>query len=244
MAISNTLYGLREFDRVRMKKYGGRVIGVDEVGMGALAGPVVAVACILRDFDLEGVNDSKKLSPAKLLTAYDLILQHVEQYQIGYVTNSDVDGNGIESAGRMAREDACCSMVGLSGADVIVVDGNRGISYVDPKNTYDHIPCEAIPKADGKSLTVAAASILAKVTRDRMMVDLSKAYPKYDWAQNKGYGTPNHMAGLQAHGLTPYHRKSFAPGKRAEKYIDKPSRATKSLRVRPRRTNARETAET
>ena len=184
-----------------LREKGARYIaGVDEVGRGPLAGPVVAAAVILpADFDVLGVDDSKKLSEKKREELFDLIRAKAVAYAIGMRDPARIDAINILEATKEAMADA---ILGLDvEPDHILIDA---LTLKDVP-----IPQTGIVKGDAKSVSIAAASILAKVTRDRMMVEYDSEYPGYGFAQNKGYGTAAHYAGLKSRGLTPIHRRSF-----------------------------------
>ena len=184
------------------------IAGVDEVGRGPLAGPVVAACVVLpEDFDVLGVDDSKKLSEKKREQLYDAILSEALAYGIGMQDNASIDEINILEATKEAMR---CAIIEAEqrlrektgcGIDHILIDTLtlREIA----------IPQTGIIKGDSASLSIAAASILAKVTRDRMMVEYDSIYPGYAFAKNKGYGTKAHYEGLQAQGMTPIHRRSF-----------------------------------
>ena len=184
------------------------IAGVDEVGRGPLAGPVVAACVVLpEDFDVLGVDDSKKLSEKKREQLYDAILSEALAYGIGMQDNASIDEINILEATKEAMR---CAIIEAEqrlrektgcGIDHILIDALtlREIA----------IPQTGIIKGDSASLSIAAASILAKVTRDRMMVEYDSIYPGYAFAKNKGYGTKAHYEGLQAQGMTPIHRRSF-----------------------------------
>lgn len=184
------------------------IAGVDEVGRGPLAGPVVAACVVLpEDFDVLGVDDSKKLSEKKREQLYDAILSEALAYGIGMQDNASIDEINILEATKEAMR---CAIIEAEqrlrektgcGIDHILIDALtlREIA----------IPQTGIIKGDSASLSIAAASILAKVTRDRMMVEYDRIYPGYAFAKNKGYGTKAHYEGLQAQGMTPIHRRSF-----------------------------------
>ena len=184
------------------------IAGVDEVGRGPLAGPVVAACVILpEDFDVLGVDDSKKLSEKKREQLYDAILSEALAYGIGMQDNASIDEINILEATKEAMR---CAIIEAEqrlrektgcGIDHILIDALtlREIA----------IPQTGIIKGDSASLSIAAASILAKVTRDRMMIEYDSIYPGYAFAKNKGYGTKAHYEGLQAQGMTPIHRRSF-----------------------------------
>jgi len=177
------------------------VAGVDEAGRGPWAGPVVAAAVILNPDALPlGVNDSKKLTPEKREELYDVILS-VAEVGVGIIDVGVIDRDNILQATYAAMIQA---VAGLRRTPLLAfIDGNRA-----PK-----LACitETIIEGDGKCLSIAAASIVAKVTRDRMMIDLDRQCPGYGFAQHKGYGTPDHQAALSRLGPTVHHRRSFEP---------------------------------
>ena len=178
-----------------------RVAGVDEAGRGCLAGPVVAAAAILPpDADLPGLDDSKKLTPERRDALYDRI--HAEALAVGVGTCSpaEIDELNILWAAMEAMRRAVVDLA--LPPDLALIDGNR----VPPGLP---IPAEAIVKGDAKSLSIAAASIIAKVTRDRLLVALDAEHPAYGFAGHKGYPTAQHYAALAAHGPTPHHRRTF-----------------------------------
>jgi ribonuclease HII len=178
----------------------GVVAGVDEAGRGPWAGPVVAAAVILdrRSFPA-GLNDSKKLSEAARTRLHGELIG--QRHGIGMASVAEIDTLNIHWATMRAMERAVAAL-GVTPAHILV-DGNR-------LPRWRH-PATAIIKGDGRSLSIAAASIIAKVTRDRLMLALDGEWPGYGWAANKGYGTPAHQHSLAQHGITPHHRKSFAP---------------------------------
>ncbi len=177
------------------------VCGVDEAGRGPLAGPVCAAAVILpENCEIEGLNDSKKLSEKKREALYDVITEKAVAYSIAYGTIEEIEEFNILNATFLAMNRA---IDGLNvSAEVALIDGNRV-----PKDIK--IPCETVIKGDSKSYSVAAASILAKVTRDRLLYEYDKQYPQYGFAGHKGYGTKAHYAAIAEHGITPVHRPSF-----------------------------------
>ena len=176
------------------------VAGVDEVGRGPLAGPVVTAAVILPfDFDILGVDDSKKLSAKKREELYELIMEKAIAVSIGRREPEVIDEINILEATKAAMADA---INGLSvKPDHVLIDAVK-LKDLD-------IPQTAIIKGDAKSVSIAAASIIAKVTRDREMVEMDEKYPGYAFASNKGYGTKAHYEGLAKLGPCPIHRKSF-----------------------------------
>lgn len=176
------------------------VCGIDEAGRGPLAGPVFAAAVILpRGTMIEGLNDSKKLSEKKREKLFDVITQTAVSYSIGFATETEIDEFNILQATFLAMRRA---FDGLDvRADYAMVDGNRM-----PGLAAD---TRLIIKGDALSVSIAAASILAKVSRDRVMLEIDKIYPQYQFAKHKGYGTQLHRDLLQAYGPCPVHRKTF-----------------------------------
>ena len=176
------------------------IAGVDEVGRGPLAGPVVAAAVILPpDFDLLGVNDSKKLSEKRREELFDQIMDRAVAVSIGMRDQQAIDDINILNATKQAMADAIRGL-----------DPQPDIVLIDALELDDiSIPQRGIVKGDAKSVSIAAASIIAKVTRDRMMVDYADQYPGYSFEKNKGYGTKAHYEGLDRLGACPIHRRSF-----------------------------------
>lgn len=176
------------------------VAGIDEVGRGPLAGPVVTAAVILKEGDLiDGVNDSKQLSAAKRERLYDEIINRAEAYSFGVVSYEEIDELNILQATMKAMSIA---IGGLKlKPDFVLVDA---LTIPDIK-----IRQKGIIKGDAKSISIGAASIIAKVYRDRMMVEYDKIYPGYGFAENKGYGTKAHIDAIKKIGICPIHRKSF-----------------------------------
>lgn len=176
------------------------VCGVDEAGRGPLAGPVYAAAVILPD-GLEdlGINDSKKLSEKKREQLFDVICEKAVAYGIGSASEKEIDEINILNAAFLAMKRAIEAM-GLE-PDLVLVDGNR-----KPVTGYEEI---TIVKGDAKSISIAAASILAKVSRDRYMKDLAQKYPAYKFEQHKGYPTKLHYEMIEQYGILPDHRRSF-----------------------------------
>lgn len=174
--------------------------GIDEAGRGPLAGPVCAAACILpRDLEILGLNDSKQLSAKKREALYAEITERALAWAVCMVDEKRIDEINILQATFEAMRGA---LGGLSvRPDFCLVDGNR-----DPKLG---IPTQTVVKGDARCATVAAASILAKVSRDRLMTELDAVYPEYGFAIHKGYGTKAHYAALDRYGLCPIHRRSF-----------------------------------
>lgn len=178
------------------------VVGVDEAGLGPLAGPVVAAAVLLpKHFDADGVRDSKAMTPAAREKMFTRITSEAICFGIGIIDREKIDEINVLRAAQAAMR-AALSELGVA-FDFILVDG-RPVPDLCAKS-------RAIVKGDSLSVSIGAASILAKVTRDRIMLDLDKQYPEYGFASHKGYGTAEHIAALNEHGPCPCHRRSFAP---------------------------------
>lgn len=177
------------------------ICGVDEAGRGPLAGPVCAAAVILpAGLVLEGLDDSKKLTEKKREKLYDLITENAVAYSVAYGTLEEIESVNILEATFLAMNRA---ISGLSvNPDFALIDGNRA-----PHGLA--IPCETVVKGDSKSMSVAAASVLAKVTRDRLMLEYDEKYPLYDFKKHKGYGTREHTELIKAYGPCEIHRLSF-----------------------------------
>ncbi|MBQ7925883.1 MAG: ribonuclease HII [Lachnospiraceae bacterium] len=184
----------------RMYQEYGLVCGIDEVGRGPLAGPVVAGAVILpKDCDILYINDSKQLSEKKREELYDVIMEKAVACAVGYATPERIDEINILQATYEAMRDA----IGALGVkpEVLLND-----AVTIPKVSIKQVP---IIKGDAKSISIGAASIIAKVTRDRLMVQYDSVFPEYDFAGNKGYGSAAHIDALKKYGPTPIHRRSF-----------------------------------
>lgn len=188
---------------------GLRVAGIDEVGRGPLAGPVVACAVIL-PAELSGlppgITDSKKLTEKKRTTLAP-ILRAVCAFGLGQASVAEIDELNILQATFLAMRRA---LAAIGGADFALIDGPHVPKGLD-------CPASAVVEGDAKVLSIAAASIIAKVERDGLMARLAIEYPGYDWENNAGYGSAGHLAAVQQLGVTPYHRRSFAPVARALK---------------------------
>lgn len=184
------------------------IAGLDEAGRGALAGPVVAAAVILpmdspqRLKALDGVNDSKQLTAKKRERLYTLIIANVLSFGIGSTPAGDIDEIGIIPATKQAMLSALDQLD--PPAEFLLIDGRIRLKNISLRQ-------QSIIRGDGKSFSIAAASILAKVTRDRIMVELDGRYPQYGFARHKGYGTEFHRAAITRLGPTPEHRMSFSP---------------------------------
>ncbi len=176
------------------------VCGCDEAGRGPLCGPVVAAAVILpRDLVIDGLNDSKKLTEKKRDALYDVIIEKAIAYGIAECTPEEIDEYNILNASMLAMRRAV-DKLGVK-ADFALIDGNCSRGF--------EIPTETVVKGDAKSYSIAAASILAKVTRDRGCIELDKQYPMYGIARHKGYPTKEHMDAVREFGPSPIHRKTF-----------------------------------
>jgi len=178
----------------------GHVCGIDEVGRGPLAGPVVAGAVIFpSDCDILYINDSKQLSEKKREELYDIIMEKAVACSVGYATPERIDEINILQATYEAMREAIRNL--SVRPDVLLND-----ALTIPKVSIPQVP---IIKGDAKSISIGAASIIAKVTRDRLMVEYDKVFPEYDFAGNKGYGSAAHIEALRKYGPTPIHRRSF-----------------------------------
>ena len=177
------------------------ICGIDEAGRGPLAGPVVVASVIMpRDSMIEGVNDSKKVSEKRREKIYDQILEEAISYGVGIISQNEIDEINILEA---TKKGLTMSINELEvRPDLILVDA---LNHIDTKG----IPYESIVKGDAKSYSIAAASIIAKVTRDRIMREWDKIYPQYGFEKHKGYGTAAHMAAIKEYGLCPLHRRRF-----------------------------------
>ncbi len=176
------------------------VCGVDEAGRGPLCGPVFAAACILPDgLFIEGLNDSKKLTEKKREKLFDIIKKEAVAYCIASASVEEIDQLNILEADLLAMRRA---IDGLAvNADFAIIDGNVARGF--------EVPARAVVKGDAISMSIAAASVLAKVARDRICLELDAQYPEYGIAKHKGYGTKAHMDALREHGPSPIHRKKF-----------------------------------
>ncbi|RKQ37467.1 ribonuclease HII [Oceanobacillus halophilus] len=178
------------------------IAGIDEAGRGPLAGPVVAAAVILpSDFKLLGLNDSKQLNEERRENYFSIIKEKAISYGIAIIDSQKIDEINIFEATKLAMRQA-----------IETLETHPDHLLIDAVNLTD-LPCssESIIKGDARSISIAAASILAKVTRDRLMKEIHIEYPEYDFASNMGYGTKHHIEKLAEFGVTPYHRKTFAP---------------------------------
>ena len=192
---------LKEEENELRKKGFQYICGIDEAGRGPLAGPVVIASVIMpNDSMIEGVNDSKKVSEKKREKLYEQILEEAISYGVAIIGQDEIDEINILNA---TKKGLTVSLQELSKKpDLILVDALNGIDTLG-------IPYHSIIKGDAKCYSIAAASIIAKVTRDRIMREWDKVYPEYGFEKHKGYGTATHIAAIREHGLCSIHRKSF-----------------------------------
>lgn len=200
---------MTSFER-EIRKQGFQLIaGIDEAGRGPLAGPVVAAAVILpEEFYLPGIDDSKKLSEQSREEYFAYIQSEAIAVGVGIIDAQEIDSINILEAAKKAMLNAVSQLT--VSPDYLLVDA------VKLETPY---PAEALIKGDARSVTIAAASIIAKVTRDRLMKEIDKEYPHYGFASNMGYGTAAHLDALRTYGVTPYHRRSFSPVKEYDRTI-------------------------
>lgn len=195
-----------EYENIYYEKGYNLVAGTDEAGRGPLAGPVCAAAVILpRGYMPEGLNDSKKLSEKKRLLLFDEIKRNAVSYAVAYASVDEIDTLNILNASQLAMRRAVDAL--SPSADFVLIDGNvsRGFS----------LPTLTVVKGDSKSASIAAASILAKTSRDLLMEELALEYPEYELSKHKGYPTALHMELVRKYGPSPIHRKTFL------KFLDK-----------------------
>ena len=192
---------MKEYEIELYKQGINYIAGIDEVGRGPLIGPVVTAAVILpKDFYDERINDSKKLTEKKRELLYDVIMENAISVGIGMSTNEVIDEINILEATKKAMLEAINNL--SITPEHLLIDAVK----LDTK-----IPQTPIIKGDAKSLSIAAASIIAKVTRDRMLIEMDKKYPEYDFKHNKGYGTKKHIEAIYKYGVLKEHRRSFEP---------------------------------
>ena len=176
------------------------ICGVDEAGRGPLAGPVCAAAVILpRDLEIPGLTDSKKLTDKKRRELFPIIKEKAVAYGIGFASEQEIDEINILQATFLAMQRAIDQLEGK--ADMALIDGNRQKDF--------GLPAVTVVKGDSLSASIAAASVLAKVTRDDLMLEMAETYPEYGFEIHKGYGTKAHYEALRKHGASPIHRQSF-----------------------------------
>ncbi len=191
---------MKEFDLEYLSEEITYLAGCDEAGRGPLAGPVVAAAVIFpNDFYLEEINDSKKLSHKKREKLFPIIIENAMACSVTCISHGKIDQINILNASLLAMKTTIQRL--KIKPDIILIDGNKSFQY--------DVPVISIVKGDSKSFTIAAASIIAKVVRDRIMNRLSEYYPQYSWQKNKGYPTRKHFEAIKIFGETPLHRKTF-----------------------------------
>ena len=201
---------LYQYETKLLKEGKNFIGGVDEVGRGPLVGNVVAACVVLPpNYQLDGLTDSKKLSEKKRNQFYDILIKDALAIGIGEVSPEKIDEINIYEATNIAMQQAIQEVSKKIKLDHILIDAM-------PLNL--DIPTTSIIKGDSKSLSIAAASVIAKVTRDREMYELDKSYPMYEFSSNKGYGTKKHLEAISKYGICKYHRLSYAP---VAKYKDK-----------------------
>lgn len=199
---------LKEIEKDLYSKGFNNICGIDEAGRGPLAGPVVVAGVIMpKDSMIEGINDSKKVSEKKREKLYDLIIEEAISYSVAIIGQDVIDDINILNA---TKEGVTKVVDGLDvKPDLIIIDA---LNHINTRG----IPYEPIIKGDAKCYNIAAASILAKVTRDRIMREWDEVYPQYGFVQHKGYGTAKHIQAIKEYGLTPIHRRSFT-----KKFVEK-----------------------
>ena len=192
---------LKEIENSVYKEGYNLICGIDEAGRGPLAGPVVVASAIMpKDSMIEGVNDSKKVSEKKREKLYDLITAEAISYGVGIINQEEIDEINILNATKKGLTDSIKMLE--KKPDIILVDALRDIDTLG-------IPYRSAIKGDAKIYSIACASIIAKVTRDRIMREWDKVYPQYGFVSHKGYGTAKHIAAIKEYGLCPLHRRSF-----------------------------------
>ena len=189
------------YERNLIQKGYEKIGGIDEVGRGPLVGPVVAACVILpKNYQLDGLTDSKKLSEKKREKFYDILKQDAIAIGIGVVSEKKIDEINIYEATKLAMQEAIKNL--KVEPDYLLIDAMK---------LETSIPSTSIIKGDAKSLSIAAASVIAKVTRDRMLIELDKKYPMYDFKNNKGYPTKKHLEAIEKYGIIDEHRRSYGP---------------------------------
>ena len=192
---------LLEYERELYDKGITLIAGVDEVGRGPLCGPVVAAACILpKNYELEGLNDSKKLTEKKRDKFYEILIKDAVAYGVGIISPQRIDEINIYAATKEAMKQAIDNL-GVAPEHVLI----------DAMPLELEVPTTSIIKGDAKSLSIAAASVIAKVTRDKMMYELDKKYPEYGFASHKGYPTKKHIEAVKKYGVLDFYRITYAP---------------------------------
>ncbi|MEX2805523.1 ribonuclease HII [Streptococcus sp. H31] len=200
------LEGMLSYEKALYAQNYKAIAGIDEVGRGPLAGPLVAACVILPENEkIKGLNDSKKIPKKKHESLYHQIMAKALAVGVGIIDNKMIDQINIYEATKLGMLQAVNSMEGrIKKPDYLLIDA---------MTLRTEIPQQSVIKGDAHSLSIAAASVVAKVTRDRIMTDYDTLYPGYGFAENAGYGTKRHLEGLYKYGVTPIHRKSFEPVK-------------------------------
>ncbi len=205
------LQEIQKIERELYQKGVKSICGIDEAGRGPLAGPVVVASVIMPEGSMiEGVNDSKKVSEKKREKLYEQIIDEAVAYGVGIIDQNEIDRINILNATKEGltfcikelEKDLKEKNRGIEKPEIILVDA---LTKIDT----DHIPYQSIIKGDAKSYSIAAASIIAKVTRDRIMRQWDEVYPEYGFAKHKGYGTAMHISAIKQYGICPLHRKTF-----------------------------------
>lgn len=205
------LQEIQKIERELYQKGVKSICGIDEAGRGPLAGPVVVASVIMsKGSMIEGVNDSKKVSEKKREKLYEQIIEEAVAYGVGIIDQNEIDRINILNATKEGltlcikelEKDLKEKNRGIEKPEIILVDA---LTKIDT----DHIPYQSIIKGDAKSYSIAAASIIAKVTRDRIMRQWDEVYPEYGFAKHKGYGTAMHISAIKQYGICPLHRKTF-----------------------------------
>ena len=205
------LQEIQKIERELYQKGVKSICGIDEAGRGPLAGPVVVASVIMPEGSMiEGVNDSKKVSEKKREKLYEQIIEEAVAYGVGIIDQNEIDRINILNATKEGltlcikelEKDLKEKNRGIEKPEIILVDA---LTKIDT----DHIPYQSIIKGDAKSYSIAAASIIAKVTRDRIMRQWNEVYPEYGFAKHKGYGTAMHISAIKQYGICPLHRKTF-----------------------------------
>jgi ribonuclease HII len=199
---------MKEIPTFDIERESGEVIvaGCDEAGRGPLCGPVVAAAVVFlkRDLEMPKITDSKQMSHSARRAAFDWLRMQKElgniDFEIGMCSPSEIDEMNILQASLLAMRRAVEQL--KTAPTLCLIDGNK---------TVPNLNCRAVVKGDSKSLSIAAASIIAKETRDKIMLELSEKYPEYGWAQNAGYPTASHLAAIEKYGVNEHYRKTYAP---------------------------------
>lgn len=196
------LESLYEYEQSFSEGADSLIVGLDEVGRGSVAGPLAVGAVVLPRLEpIEGLNDSKQINPDRRLEIAQTIKERALAWTVAYISPNDIDKDGMTMSLRRAFGKALNGIDSmLPNVSIVLVDGNP--LHIDPREIN-------VVKGDARCASIAAASIVAKTERDRLMVELSERYPAYEWDVNKGYASPQHIEAIRKYGLTPIHRSSF-----------------------------------